>query len=155
MTQERIDTPPPADATTHLEPQPGARRQLIVIYGATLLALLCLSLLVPVLFDLTNRQPSCAQLQAGRAFTVGFVLLLVTAGAFVVQRGRRVLRAGRVPLPDDPVWVRTRVRTGVAVAIEAGACFATGAFLLLVPPLLAVAWWDGWSRLFQGFPGCG
>jgi hypothetical protein len=142
MAHDPFDDPPLASSVaiaSHMDPRPGDRLRLIVVYGATLLMLIVLVV----------SWPSCATLPGSRATLVAFALLAMLTGAFVVRRGRRVLRAGRVPLATDPVWVRTRVRTGRAVQTEAWACFALGASVLLAALLLA-----GAVVLFPGALDC-
>lgn len=124
-----------------MTPQPGDLRRLVVRYGAAIV-LVATMLGVYVHYDAWLARPTCeAGLELLRALKVVAGASLV-ASLFAARRGWRVLRAGRVPLPSDPVLVSTRVRYGTAVRWEAGACFIVGA-VLVAASLEFIAMWAG------------
>ena len=127
---------------------PGARRRMVVHLAlATLVGLAILALLQAVQPDVVAWIMSDPESARGRArLVLGILAVLVLApvagtGIYMWRLGSRVLREGRFP-PEDASLVRdVRVARGEPARARGRALHVTGAALLVLTVLMAVALW--------------
>ena len=127
----------------YIEPTAATRRKamaLVAVAGAV--AAVAQFWLAPRFFAFVNALPVCERLPWLRGMLIGLIAVVPLFGLYGIWLACRVLLAGQWPLPNAPVWRRTRIRRGRAARWRAG-MLLLAASVAASFPLLA---WHGLGR---------
>jgi hypothetical protein len=122
------------ESAEFVEPAANARRSLVVLYVAAIVVGALLVFLVrPALLAFIKGLPACEQARWSFTLLAACLLPLPVVAVWASLYARRLLKFNQSPLPNAWVWLRTPVRRGRPVRVQAYALIVCAAVLVVAP----------------------
>lgn len=136
---------PPDAPGEFIEPTPGARRNLVLLFVVMVVAgLLTLEYALPAYLAHVKTLPFCEQVHWIEGALLALSGATMALAPWCLHNGRKLLRLQQYPFPGSMVWQRTRVERGARVRRQ-GYILVTASIVFLVVPLAGMFMVHGWA----------